>query len=579
MTFAERVTRWFASVLSRRVPDSCRPEDVFPSDYRAQLILAHLMALVLTCVVVLSKNKDLLFVGYDGAFYQTTIKLQHEWMSMAPWASHNPFQGLGNSFFCANTRYSLGYTFAVSSDGTKLHRVSSYTIIACEFFLSVLLMGWCLRLRPAVALFGAWILTLLGLPFTFPPLFYWVTALCPHMFEIFAAQCLLIGLFHRVGQHRWQVSVALAAAMAGLGMWCLVFASPCVMLLLPALCLYLVSSLVGSTTREEGWTKASCLVAQLVLMLPTGVPYFAGNFLYSAPAFFGDSLQNSRIDWIWVSVLFHGKGVGPLGPVVFLGSAAGCVLACFSGSRVFRGLGVSTLTAAMIILATGVYVTFFVPNYVGPSPMYFELYLWPCYCLMLGYLLLVISKTPMSWLQRRIWVAPPALARLQLPILLFPAVAIVVSFVSHAQPGFAWWPFPPAETALVRTLHDRLSLCSTGEYRGTTATFTGYSQKPDGASWFDLNHTDSLYVGHSSNDHRAMGLWYFGIPSLFEYNQYMTPSYFMMMTRMLARPQDLQHRSVIVLSKPNPPYLRSLGVRYLITDFVLSEPGAHVCSE
>jgi hypothetical protein len=69
-------------------------------------------------------------------------------------------------------------------------------------------------------------------------------------------------------------------------------------------------------------------------------------------------------------------------------------------------------------------------------------------------------------------------------------------------------------------------------------------------------------------------LWYYGIPTLFEYNQFMTPAYYLMMTRILSRPQDHQMRSVIVLTKPNPRYLQSLGVRFLLTDFLLADPSA-----
>jgi hypothetical protein len=574
MTFARRAARYLTTVFSWRLPEAFRANADSPSDYRAPLIPVHLLALLVTCGVVFSMNKPLLFVSYDGAFYQTTIKLQHEWTSMAPWASHNPFQALGNTFYCADTRYSPGYALAALTDGRELNRVSAYTLMAVELFLSALLMGWCLRLGSTIALLGAWILVLLALPFTFPPLLYQIFMLCPHGVEIFAAQFLLIGMFHRVGQHRWPVSVGLVAGMVGLSMWCLIVASPCVLLFLPIAATFVLSSLVGSATRKERWTKAVGLMTLITVMLPTGVPYFAGNFMYSVSAFFGDSLQNMRISWGWVSILFHGKGSGELGPVLFFGSLAGGGLACFSESIVFRRVAICTLILSMTILGVGQYIIFFIPTYAGPSPMYFEIYLWPFYCLMFAYLLFVGVNACMVGVKGRMWSAPDTLMRFQAPTLILPALVLIASFGDRGQATFSQWPYPPAETPMVETLRDKLSLSKTGQYRGTVATFTGYSQNADGVWWGDIGKVDGAGVENFKNDYRAMGLWYFEIPTLFEYNQYMTPPYYLMMTRMLARPQDRQIRAVIVLTKPNLGYLRSLGVRFLITDYVLSEPGA-----
>ena len=48
----------------------------------------------------------------------------------------------------------------------------------------------------------------------------------------------------------------------------------------------------------------------------------------------------------------------------------------------------------------------------------------------------------------------------------------------------------------------------------------------------------------------------------------MTPTYYGAMSRLLCRPEDKQVRTVIILTRPNFAYLRSIGIRFVITDFL-----------
>ena len=124
------------------------------------------------------------------------------------------------------------------------------------------------------------------------------------------------------------------------------------------------------------------------------------------------------------------------------------------------------------------------------------------------------------------------------------------------------------DTPLIETIRERVGLKPGKAFRGGVATFTGVKEFPNGVSWFDLLAFDydlRLKVG---NDHRATGMWYHGIPTLFEYNQFMTPSYYAAVTRLLCRPGDKQVRTVINATRPNFAYLRSLGIRFVISDEV-----------
>jgi hypothetical protein len=87
-----------------------------------------------------------------------------------------------------------------------------------------------------------------------------------------------------------------------------------------------------------------------------------------------------------------------------------------------------------------------------------------------------------------------------------------------------------------------------------------------GIDWADLHGRDAMIARETGSEMRINGLSYFGIPSLFPYTSTITPAFHAVTTRLLARPDDLQARSVSVLRHINPKILAMLGVRYVVTD-------------
>jgi len=69
-----------------------------------------------------------------------------------------------------------------------------------------------------------------------------------------------------------------------------------------------------------------------------------------------------------------------------------------------------------------------------------------------------------------------------------------------------------------------------------------------------------------NNIFRLVGLWEFGIPTLEEYSQLVTPSYYYLTSRLLNRPIDYQSRNFVLISKINGPVLKMMGVRFIISD-------------
>jgi hypothetical protein len=183
----------------------------------------------------------------------------------------------------------------------------------------------------------------------------------------------------------------------------------------------------------------------------------------------------------------------------------------------------------------------------------------------LGLGLARLSNFPLRWLVGHC-TSSPKLAAAQgwcLAVLVLPALVVASSF-HEVTSFFDPFRFPPVATPLVQVLQEDLALRPGGTFRGSVATFTRCS--PEGSAWANLYWGDMSLCELTGNEHRAFGLWYYNIPTLHEYNQLMTPTFYLMTTRMLARPEDSQRRTVVVLTKPDIAYLRSLGVRYMITD-------------
>ncbi len=67
----------------------------------------------------------------------------------------------------------------------------------------------------------------------------------------------------------------------------------------------------------------------------------------------------------------------------------------------------------------------------------------------------------------------------------------------------------------------------------------------------------------TGNDEQSVGLWYYQIPTLFEYNQFTSPIFHALVRRALQRPPLSHQRNIIVLTHPDSRVLRLLGVRYL----------------
>jgi hypothetical protein len=91
------------------------------------------------------------------------------------------------------------------------------------------------------------------------------------------------------------------------------------------------------------------------------------------------------------------------------------------------------------------------------------------------------------------------------------------------------------------------------------------------APFITQHNYDGMNLFFSGNDHRMYGLWYYGIPTLLELNQFSSPFFHLVNARLLNAPDTKDLRSYETQSIGNDRIMALLGVRYLLSDKLLPD--------
>jgi hypothetical protein len=125
--------------------------------------------------------------------------------------------------------------------------------------------------------------------------------------------------------------------------------------------------------------------------------------------------------------------------------------------------------------------------------------------------------------------------------------------------------FPPSETAITKYLSGDIGLATGRVFNGRVATITSPTSA-GGATWDDAFRNDIELIQSLGNEHRTIGMWFYGIPTLIEFNHLIRPLLFAVTKTYLAHDEDGQSLNILNFRDANIKILRLLGVRYLVTD-------------
>jgi hypothetical protein len=255
---------------------------------------------------------------------------------------------------------------------------------------------------------------------------------------------------------------------------------------------------------------------------------------------------------------------------VILGTVGAAWIAAANVGRV-RTFALAHLLISFGLFAFGLVVVFALKSYHGSAPRYFEMFTWPITLIFAAY---VVIDT-CSWLVRRSvsrWNGGGTFLDTHVEALLLGAAMMLVIFYNsaalarHRPSECIMARFTPIhQTAITEYLSKELGLRQGEPFRGIAATIDGVGNKAS-VNWFDLIAYDAYLWDEVGNDHRSVGLWQYDIPTLFQSFTFITPPYYLLLTDFLARPDDKQLRSVLVLTKIDAKMMQLWGTKYVITD-------------
>jgi hypothetical protein len=538
------------------------------SDTRNVLVLVcHLAVLLLLGPTALASNPGGMFNGLDGDYMRILVSLQQQWMPLSTYISSNPLQGMGNIFFPFNMNLVPAFFVQRLLGYDDISPPFAYTIFAVEMFLATYLIARVLGFRHIVGIAGGWIIVLLALPLKHLPRLYAVYGLVPNVVDLLVVMAVIIWAFHasraesgRPARFAAYLALATVPTMATLQ-------NPLfVMIIVPASTVWgMVAAANGSRAGLRAVLRPAAVATGGIVASGAAV-FLLGNTLNTVPTFFSKELQQGQAILHNASIVFQGGNIGLLLVGVSALGAFSCLLQ--PTEKAMRWTGTVHLAMTALTIAGGWAIVKFASDWRGPQMVYFELALWPFYAIFAAEALILLISVPVARLGKIAGMEPATILPVAVGIA---ALAVLIhSIVKPESPPSR--PFPPRADAIVRYLANEIAISANTDFRGQVVTYTGGISSESGTGWFEQAPFDAALEKATGNDHRFVGLWYYGIPTLQEYNHYITPSSYLLFSRLLARSVDRQIRSITVLTKPNINLLTSLGVRFIVSDVVLPGP-------
>jgi hypothetical protein len=516
-------------------------------------------------------NNTCLMLGLDGASWSTYLEYQQEVRQPFAQIGVDPVQGNFDAYFPVSYEYLLGQALtprsSLTAGGGAVRYFAYYLLMLAAFYAVVrsIDVPWPIALL-AGNLFGV-----LGFPGlvglnsqTYGPF-----NISPYIAQSIALSMFMVAAFWRLNPRRIRNRAAFVLLVVPVACCILDIVSmgAQVIFILPATALYGAASLLDAEDWRDAIPRIAAAGLLAVVPFVLGIfEYFYGLIGYSAYSFFSSEFQRSTFDSAFASTFWFSQ-LGRL--TILFGLMGGAWSVWFENGRV-RIFAATHIVATVLFIPAAYGVVHFAKDYHGTMPSRFEMLMWP-------YALLFSSIAIVQAVKSALRLAAPFVTRrlqslprygtaigLSLPLGVIMAYNVMQAL---AHPGrHCLQSFSPIQaTSITDFLRDQIALRPGLAFNGIVATIDGVKDKPS-ISWLDLHFHDYQVWQRTGNDHRFVGLWHFGIPTLFQYFAFTTPPYYLLLTEFLSRPEDKQFRSGLVLTRVDEKMLRLWGVRYVITD-------------
>jgi len=531
---------------------------------RPLLTLAFNLSILLTIsFLAFQKNHAHLLAYFDGSYMMELIRQQLKW-ELAPYTgfTSNIFQSLGNVYFPLNAKLIPAYFISAKICGGMADKTFSHLILSLEIYVSIYLFCVNFKFKPLCGLLAGAFFLYLIFPYAGAPPIYNFFVLVPHVCTGIAEMLLLTVLFSKLIQEPARILPWYLLAIFALLAHIMVSAPGSIMLMAPFLSAFGLCCILSTPKIAGALRMTLTFLGILTLFYALGFfHYVSGLFSYTAATHFSNELLVSRADWHNVSILFQ----PPYTLTIGLVSAAllGAAIDLFKNTPLKRNIAITFILYTLFLLLFGLYITKLNPNWQGPVPLYFEICIWPIYCIYFSNLLVKIYLFSVNKAFEKDEKEALGLASILLPL----GLAMVFLFILYQAddtPKVSLYPYPPKKLDTIDILEKEIGVAHDPLFRGRVATFTGQSAEP--TNWYQLHAIDCNYVSELGNDLRLNGFSHFDIPTFFEYSPFITPAFYAATKSVFAHPQDEQLRNVMTLRIPNIKFLQLFGVKFFITD-------------
>jgi hypothetical protein len=524
------------------------------------------ISLLILSPIAFHSKSPLVFYRFDGTYLLVAAVMQKAW-SVSDWYfTSNPLQGIGGLDLPQHILIEPGLWLTAHLPAS-IGPTAAMTFYALLLAVSIFWLATRLGMAPLPTIFAAWLGPLLALPYVYPSLgfeFLWGD---PTYIMLIALNTAAILLFLDLGRGPLLADVArFFAIAAACGYEFLQFPNfaPVSLLVLPFF------GAIGLLMAESPRERLLKLAGAILLGAGAAVVFAGlifGLYGFAKPTFFWYEFYPRPGTLRDLSFFIAQHSRWPAW-IVYGVSLAGLLHAALRGGVAMRPMarGFLAFIGAELLL-----VILIDQGWKGPRIGYIDIFLYPFYCVFAAHGV----AAAIGWVETRKNVVVGYSRTSVVALCLLPWLVLVDYWppplerplVRNLNP-FIW---PPAETPVSQFLAREIALKPGQPFRGRIASIAGSDFEPEwiSAPLITQHNYDVGNLFLSGNDHRLYGLWYYGIPTLLELNQFSSPFFHLVNARLLNAPGSKDLRSYETQSVVNDKIMALLGVRYLLSDKLL----------
>jgi hypothetical protein len=543
---------------------------------RLAFALLALSLLTLGPIAFHSKSPQV-FYRFDGSYLLILAAMQKVW-SLGSWNfTSNPLQGLGGLDLPWHSWLDPAM-WLLARLAPSIAPTVAMVLYSAALALATCWLGVRMGLPALTTVTGAWTALLLAFPYVYPTLgfdFLWGV---PAYVPLIVLDVVVFLLFLDLGRGPVRTDAVRLLSIAAMCAYQLVQYPNFVPVSFVVLTFFGAAGLVAAGTWRERVIKlvAAALLAGGALALFGEL--VIGLYGFAKPTYFWYEFfeRPGRLRDVSFLVADHSRWPAWIvAALAMIGALQGAVAGGAAMRPIARTFLAFVGTDLILILLVN-------HGWKGPRIAYLDVFAYPFYCLFAAHAAaLAVARLARGfaagggWL-RSATVRAVAVSAVPWLVLLDYSPPPLERPLARNHNPYVW---PPAETPVTRFLAREVALRPGAPFRGRVASVAGsaYEAAYVSAPLINQHNWDVMNLFFTGNDHRLSGLWYYGIPTLVELNQFSSPFFHLVNARLLNAPGTRDLRSYETQSIVNRRVMALLGARYLITDALLpnDEPVLH----